>query len=127
MFNKNNPYCNGCKNRPSVYLTVITNSEAVELSLCDSCPLLKRIILGNPWNLESLAALLSQRITNPRTQEEEEVCPLDTSLQANRIEKLLILKEKLDDAIEKEDFENAARLRDQIREVRKQPVPVSSK
>jgi hypothetical protein len=56
----------------------------------------------------------------PETKKQEEITPTKSETEKNRDEKLAELQEQLDDAVDNEEFEKAATLRDKIEKLKKE-------
>jgi protein arginine kinase activator len=183
------PYCEGCKNKPTIHVVEIVDGKSVELHLCENCHMLKELNLINPFDVKDLLMGLLGNSSSVTDQKQEVAdtqcqrchltfkeflrkgllgCPEcykafkdsltvllknyhgsdvykgkvpneihDVEAQVskpvtesgglvNRIEKLLNLKEELKEAVEKEDYEYAAQLRDKLNEMENKNQDVSS-
>jgi len=63
---KKKPFCEGCKNHPTVHINYTFNGEVIEINLCPDCPLLKNIQLDKSFDLSDLlVGLLSLDTKDP--------------------------------------------------------------
>jgi protein-arginine kinase activator protein McsA len=107
------PYCKGCQNKTVVHLSHTAYGEIIELHLCESCPFIKEFHVAQALDFQNQPTGILGSIGNISKAAQQE-----SLAKVNRIQKLLAIQKEMEEAIEKENYEYAAQLRDKYKRLK---------
>jgi len=122
-------YCPGCRQSPAFNVQYVVNGQREKTIFCAQCPFLQ--LINIPRQAELLALLKS--LTDKKLEVESSLSvassgrtdkkpvPFPSSPAVNRVNELTRLKKAMREAVQHEDYERAAIIRDQIKGIEEHP------